>query len=381
MSTRSPLNRTPSAIKSSFCRSPFASDPSARTIRCHGMSGSSDSDSTRPASRGACGVMSEYAATRPSGTARTRSRTSASSIAAYSRGVTYSLVARDPGTNELGVAVQSHWFSVGAVVTHARAGVGAVATQSVPDPSHGPRLLDLLADGASPDDALHAVLDGDEALPYRQTALVDVKGRVAVYTGEGCMPDAGHTSGDGWSAQANIMLSGEVWPAMAEAFVAADPARPLAERLLTGLDAAQAAGGDVRGMQSAAVLVVPAIGEPWRRTVDLRVEDHPQPLAELRRLVTLNQAYSHAGDGDELMAEGRLAEAGEQFIHAAELAPDKEELQFWAGLAAASAGDVDGGIGLVREALARNPGLRELLDRLGEDLAPAAPLVRERLSR
>ena len=293
--------------------------------------------------------------------------------------MTYSLVARDPSTNELGVAVQSHWFSVGAVVTHARAGVGAVATQSVPDPSHGPRLLDLLAEGATPDQALDSVLDGDEALPYRQTALVDAAGRVASYTGEGCMPDAGHTTGDGWSAQANIMQSGEVWPAMAEAFAAADASLPLAERLVAGLEAAQAAGGDVRGMQSAAVLVVPGSGDPWLRAVDLRVEDHPEPLRELRRLVTLNAAYSHAGDGDELMAEGRLAEAGEQFVRAAEIAPDKEELLFWAGLAAASAGDVDEGVAQVREAIARNAGLAELLRRLGDDLAPAAPLVRERL--
>jgi uncharacterized Ntn-hydrolase superfamily protein len=293
--------------------------------------------------------------------------------------VTYSLVACDPATSEVGVAVQSHWFSVGAVVTHARAGVGAVATQSVPDPTHGPRLLDLLADGVAPAEALTAVLDGDEAPAYRQTALVDVRGRVAVHTGEGCMPDAGHTTGDGWSVQANIMASAEVWPAMAEAFVAADPDRPLAERLVTALEAGEATGGDVRGSQSAAVLVVPAIGEPWRRTVELRVEDHPDPVGELRRLVTLQQAYAHAGDGDELMAEGKLAEAGEQFIRAAEIAPEKEELLFWSGLALASAGQVDEGVDRVRRALSRNAGLRELLTRLTPDIAPATELVRRSL--
>jgi uncharacterized Ntn-hydrolase superfamily protein len=293
--------------------------------------------------------------------------------------VTYSLVARDPSTNELGVAVQSHWFSVGAVVTHARAGVGAVATQSVPDPTHGPRLLDLLQDGASPEQALDSVLSDDEVTPYRQTALVDVKGRVAVHTGEGCMPDAGHASGDGWSVQANIMVSGEVWPAMAEAFVSADPARPLAERMLTALDAGQAAGGDVRGMQSAALVVVPAIGEPWRRTVDLRVEDHPDPLAELRRLLQLDAAYSDAGAADELMAEGKHAEAGELFVRAAELAPEKEELLFWSGLAAASAGELDEGVSRVRRAISRNRGLEELLRRLGPDIAPAAAQVRDAL--
>lgn len=293
--------------------------------------------------------------------------------------MTYSLVARDPRTDEVGVAVQSHWFSVGAVVTHARAGVGAVAVQSVPEPTHGSRLLDLLAEGASPQEALDRVLEGDEAPAYRQTALVDVRGRVAVHTGEGCMPDAGHTTGDGWSAQANMMLSGAVWPAMAEAFAAADPARPLADRLVAGLEAAQAAGGDVRGMQSAAVVVVPAAGEPWRRTVDLRVEDHPEPLAELRRLLGLHDAYSDAGAADELMAEGRHAEAGALFVRAAELAPEKEELLFWSGLAAASAGDVEAGVERVRQAIARNAGLEELLRRLGPDIAPAAAVVRDAL--
>lgn len=293
--------------------------------------------------------------------------------------MTYSLVARDPVTRELGVAVQSHWFSVGAVVTHARAGVGAVATQSVPDPTHGSRLLDLLAGGASPGEALDAVHEGDPAVPYRQTALVDVHGRVAVHTGEGCMPEAGHARGDGWSVQANIMASGEVWPAIAEAFASADPRRPLAERLVIALEAGEEAGGDVRGSQSAALVVVPGEGEPWRRTVDLRVEDHADPVGELRRLLRLNAAYADAGAGDELMAEGRIAEAGERFTSAAELAPEKEELLFWSGLAAASAGDVDTGVQRVREAITRNPGLDELLRRLGEDLAPAAPLVRAAL--
>ena len=293
--------------------------------------------------------------------------------------MTYSLVARDPATNELGVAVQSHWFSVGSVVTHARAGVGAVATQSVPDPTHGPRILDLLASGVTPDEAIATVLEGDDAAHYRQTAAVDVRGRVAVHTGEGCMPDAGHTTGDGWSAQANIMTSAEVWPAMAEAFAAADPSRPLAERLLTALRAAEAAGGDVRGRQSAAVLVVPAIGEPWRRTVDLRVEDHPDPVAELERLLVLHGAYSDAGRADELMAEGKLGEAGELYVRSAELAPDKPELLFWSGLAAASAGEFDEGVARVRRAISANRGLEELLQRLGEDIAPAAPRVRDAL--
>jgi uncharacterized Ntn-hydrolase superfamily protein len=293
------------------------------------------------------------------------------------RAVTYSLVARDPETSELGVAVQSHWFSVGAVVTHARAGAGAVATQSVPDPAHGPRILDLLQEGASPDEALDSVLKGDEAIDFRQTAVVDVKGRVAVHTGPGCMQDAGHTTGDGWSCQANMMSSAEVWPAMAEAFVASKGR--LAERLVAALQAADAAGGDVRGRQSAALLVVPAIGEPWRRTVELRVEDHPDPVTELARLLHLQRAYAHAGDGDEAMAEGRIAEAGELFVRASELAPEKEELLFWAGLALASAGEFDEGVSRVRRAISANRGLAVLLERLTEDIAPAAARVRQAL--
>src|SRR5829696_2679014 len=147
--------------------------------------------------------------------------------------MTYSLVARGPVTGELGVAVQSHWFGVGSVVPFVRPGIGAVATQSVPDPAQGATILDALAQGAAPDAAIDAVLVGDEGAAYRQIGVVDAAGRVATHTGDGCMADAGHTSGDGWSAQANMMASAEVWPAMAEAFVAADG--PLAERLLAGL--------------------------------------------------------------------------------------------------------------------------------------------------
>ena len=182
--------------------------------------------------------------------------------------MTYSLVARDPATGELGVAVQSHWFSVGSIVPHVQLGVGAVAIQSVPVPDHGERILEALADGAAPDTALAAVLDGDEAAAFRQTAVVDASGRVAAHTGPGCMADAGHRTGEGWSAQANIMAGPEVWPAMAEAFAAATGELP--ERMLAAHDAAQAAGGEVRGQQSAALGV---LGEEG--AVDLRLEDHP----------------------------------------------------------------------------------------------------------
>ncbi len=198
---------------------------------------------------------------------------------------TYSIVGRDPATGELGVGVQSHWFSVGSIVTWARPGVGAVATQSIAEPSYGPKLLDRLAAGEDAEAGLSAELAGDSLARFRQVAVVDAGGVTATHTGGGCMDHAGHEAGDGFSAQANLMASPQVWPAMAAAFSGADG--PLARRLLAGLEAAEAAGGDVRGRQSAALLVVPAEGEAWRRRVELRVEDSAEPLAELGRLLNL----------------------------------------------------------------------------------------------
>ncbi|HWT93431.1 MAG TPA: DUF1028 domain-containing protein, partial [Solirubrobacteraceae bacterium] len=166
--------------------------------------------------------------------------------------MTYSIVARDTETGELGVGVQSHWFGVGSVVPHVRAGVGAVATQSVPDPAHGQRILDALAEGATPDAAIDAVLNGDEGGGFRQLGVVDAQGRAASYTGPGCMAEAGHKTGTDFAVQANIMASADVWPAMAETFTGSDAALPLAERMLAAMEAAEAAGGDIRGQQSAA---------------------------------------------------------------------------------------------------------------------------------
>ena len=292
---------------------------------------------------------------------------------------TYSIVARDPESGALGVAVQSHWFSVGSVVAWARAGVGAVAVQSIPDAVQGTRLLDLLEEGARPDQAIDALLATDEAGAYRQTAAVDAQGRVAVHTGDACIPDAGHTTGDGWACQANMMASAEVWPAMAEGYAAAQD-RPFPERLLAALQAAEAAGGDVRGSQSAVLLVVPAErGEAWRRSVDLRVEDHPDPIAELARLLVLHRAYALAEEADGLVAEGRIDEAGERYAAAAELAPRSDELLFWAGLARVQSGDREGGLEQVRRAVDANPGWLELLPRLSPEVAPSAATVLEAL--
>ncbi len=293
------------------------------------------------------------------------------------RSGTYSIVARDPRSGEFGVAVQSHWFSVGSIVTWARPGVGAVATQSIGEPSCAPRLLDRLATGQEPGAALAAELEGDEVGRFRQVAVVDAAGRVAAHTGDGCIPHAGDRQGDGFSAQANMMASPDVWPAMATTFESAEG--PLPRRLLAALDAAEAAGGDLRGRQSAALLVVPAAGEQWRVNVELRVEDGTDPLGELRRLLDLHDAYQLADRADTLAGEGRHEEASELYARAAEAAPASVELAFWAGLGIAAADDVASGVERVRAALEADEGWRDLLARLQPEIAPAAEAVREAL--
>ncbi len=290
---------------------------------------------------------------------------------------TYSIVARDRETGEVGVAVQSHWFSVGSVVSWARPGVGAVATQSIGDPSYGPNALDLLADGVPPDEALARLVAADERQQFRQVAVVDAAGRVAVHTGDRCSAYAGHQTGDGYSVQSNMMATTEVWPAMARGFEAADG--PLARRLVAALRAAEAAGGDVRGRQSAAIVVAPAEGESWRLSTDLRVEDDPEPLDEIGRLLDLADAYRLASEGDSLVGEGHHDEAAERYTRAAELAPGNHELVFWSGLAAAEGGDMETALERVRRAIAMQPGWAELLDRLQPDIAPSAAKVRAAL--
>jgi len=287
--------------------------------------------------------------------------------------VTYSIVARDPATGELGVAVQSHWFSVGSLVTWARPGVGAVATQANVDPGYGPRALDLLGGGVSAGDALDRLLAADAAASSRQVAVVDVDGGVAAHTGSACIACAGHVTGPDVSCQANIMASERVWPAMLDAFTATGGS--LTGRLLSALDAAEREGGDLRGRQSAAILVVPPDGEVWQTVVSLRVEDHPEPLPELRRLVDLGRAYSLAGEADELLNSGRHDEAARLYVEASELVPANHELLFWAGLGTAQAGDLDAGVAQVRAAIALQPSWRELLTRLGPDVAPSADAV------
>jgi uncharacterized Ntn-hydrolase superfamily protein len=291
--------------------------------------------------------------------------------------MTYSIVARDPDTGQLGVAVQSHWFSVGPIVPWARAGVGAVATQANAEISYGPRGLALMESGAGALQALQTLREEDSAAESRQVAMVDAQGGVAVHTGTGCIAFAGHATGDGVSCQANIMVSERVWPAMLDAYASAGGS--LTERLLGALDAAEAQGGDARGRQSAAILVVPAEGDPWGTVIALRVEDHPDPLPELRRLVRVHDAYELADEADGLVGEGRHDEAARLFQRAGELDPENHELRFWAGLGAAQGGDIEAGLGHVRAAIAMHPPWRELLERLPPDMAPAAPAIRSRL--
>jgi uncharacterized Ntn-hydrolase superfamily protein len=291
--------------------------------------------------------------------------------------MTYSIVARDPKTGELGVAVQSHWFAVGPIVPWALSGVGAVATQAMAEVSYGPRALELMQRGAGSQEALDQLVSEDPESAGRQVAVLDAAGRVAVHTGEMAIPFAGHVTADGVSCQANMMASERVWPEMLRAFNSADGS--LTSRLLAALDAAEAAGGDVRGRQSAAILAVPATGAPWERVVSLRVEDHPDPLPELRRLVSLQAAYALATRGDDLVSEGRHDEAAEAYRRASELAPENDELRFWAGLGYAQAGDLDTGTELVRDAISHHQGWADLLARLTPEVAPSAAAVRSRL--
>ncbi len=291
--------------------------------------------------------------------------------------MTYSIVARDQATGQFGVAVQSHWFSVGALVTWARPGVGAVATQANVEVSYGPRALDLLEAGTGAREALAQLVSDDPGGATRQVAVVDAQGTVAAHTGHGCVQFAGHVIGASASCQGNLLASERVWPAMLEAFEASRG--PLARRLLAALDAGELAGGDARGRQSAALLVVGESGEPWEAVVSLRVDDHPAPLAELRRLLDLHDAYALADAADGLVVEGRHEEAAELYERASALAPENHELAFWAGLGLAQSGDMDTGIERVRRAIEAHPGWRAILERLPPEMAPAARSVRERL--
>ena len=285
---------------------------------------------------------------------------------------TYSIVAFDPATGEHGAAVHSHWFSVGSIVTWAEAGVGAVATQSFVDPAYGLKGLGLMRGGTSAPDAVKQLVKEDPQPDGRQVAMIDTQGRVDAYTGKSAVAAAGHIVGEQFSAQANMMANDKVWPAMAEAYRRTKG--DLADRLLAALDAAQAAGGDARGRQSAAIIVVKAkgSGRPWvgaDRIFDLRVEDNPQPLVELRRLMRLQRAYGHANRGDELMTEKRVEDALTEYAAASKLAPEIVELPFWHAVTLASIGREAEAAPIFKAVFAKEPQWLEMLERL-----PAAGL-------
>ncbi len=277
---------------------------------------------------------------------------------------TYSIVAWDSATGEFGAAVQSHYFRVADVIW-AEAGVGAVATQSFVDFSYGPLGLAMMRNGKPAPKALEGLLASDSTNQARQVAMIDRYGRVAAYTGPSCIDAAGHRMGKGYSCQANLMLKNTVWDAMAKAFETTSG--PLAERMMAALEAAQREGGDIRGMQSAAILVVTGkpTGQVWKdRVIDLRVDDSPEPLKELRRLLDLNKAYRFVDRGDELVTEGKVDEAEIAYAEAANLAPGNNEILFWEAMTLVQNGRVEKALPIFKSVFKAEPIWKELVPRL-----------------
>lgn len=278
---------------------------------------------------------------------------------------TYSIVAYDKDTGQLGVAVQSHWFSVGSVVPWVEAGVGAIATQSFVEVSYGPLGLELMRTGKSPEQALHALVGADVHEDVRQVAMVDAQGRTAAHTGKNCIAEAGHTLGEGFTCQANMMLNDTVWDAMALAF--RNTSGELADRLLAALEAAEAEGGDIRGKQSAALIVVKgkSSGIWWKdRIYDLRIDDHPEPLPELRRLLKLNKAYNFMNQGDDYLTQDKISEAMKAYYQAMEMFPDNAEMIFWPAVTLAASGKVNESLPLFKKVFAMDENWVQLLRRL-----------------
>jgi len=277
--------------------------------------------------------------------------------------------------------VQSHWFSVGPIVPWAEAGVGAVATQSFVDPSYGKNGLELMRAGKSAPDALKELLEKDEGREVRQVAMIDAQGRVDAWTGKNDIQAAGHIVGKNFSVQANLMLNDKVWPAMARAFE--NTKGDLADRMLAALDAAQAVGGDIRGRQSAAMVVVTGkpTGQAWKdRIFDLRVDDSPQPLLELRRLVKLQRAYNHMNAGDLAVEkkdnEGALREYGA----AEKLVPNNAEMIYWHAVALVNMGRVDESLPLFRRVFAMDRNWITLTPRLPKSgLLPDDPKLIQKI--
>ena len=293
---------------------------------------------------------------------------------------TFSIVARDPATGEFGVGVQSHWFSVGSSVSWGEARVGAVATQSFIEPAYGPRGLSLMKAGKSARQALDELLSTDEGRDVRQVAFIDAEGRVAAHTGKMCIPFAGDRTGKDYSAQGNLLASSGVWEDMGTAFESTEG--DLGDRILASLRAGQEAGGDVRGRQSAALLVVRSVSEdePWKnRVVDLRVEDHETPIAELGRLYQLRKAYDLATDGDNYLAAQEFEKAFGAYDAALEIVPQNDELIFWRGAMLMQAGKEAEALADIKRAVSMNPRWLELLARIQEEHLPGAREILDKI--
>lgn len=278
---------------------------------------------------------------------------------------TYSIVAYDSITGEMGVAVQSHWYSVGTIVSWGEAGVGVIATQSFVNPSFGPRGLSLLKQGLSANQVLNLLIESDEGRDVRQVAILDSKGNAAAYTGKNCIDDAGHITGKNYSVQANMMLNNTVWKAMSKTFE--NSSGSLEERLMQTLEAAENAGGDIRGKQSAALLVVKpkSTGQVWLdRKVDIRVDDHSEPLKELRRILKVHQAYEHMNKGDLAVEHNDMDLAMKEYSAAEAMFPDNEEMKYWHAVTLANIGKVDESLPIFEEIFNKNSNWVKLTPRL-----------------
>jgi uncharacterized Ntn-hydrolase superfamily protein len=278
---------------------------------------------------------------------------------------TYSIVARDPETGEMGVAVQSHWFSVGSIVSWGEAGVGVVATQSFVNPAFGPDGLELLKSGMTAEQVVDKLIAEDEGRNVRQLAIIDVNGNVKSYTGKNCIPGAGNIVGENYSVQANLMLNDKVPGAMSKAFE--ESKGPLAERMMAALFAAESVGGDIRGKQSAAILVVKgkSSGKVWEdRLIDLRVEDDPYPLDKLDRLLKIHRAYGHMNAGDLAIEQGNMELAMKEYSTAEKMFPENEEMKYWHAVTLATNGDVEGSLPLFRDVFQKNKNWKILTPRL-----------------
>ncbi len=280
---------------------------------------------------------------------------------------TFSIVARDEKTGEIAVGVQSHWFSVGTSVSWAEAGVGAVATQSFTNKSFGIRGLALLKEGKTAQQALDILLSDDPGKEVRQVGIVDAKGNVANFTGKNCVDFAGDLKGKNYAVQSNMMLTNEVPSAMAKSFEA-NAQLPLAERVLEALKAAQKVGGDIRGKQSAALLVVKgeATGKPWdeNHLVDLRVDDHSEPLVEMERLLKTHRAYEHMNNGDLAIENNNMTLAMQEYGTAMKMFPKNLEMQYWTAITLANGGNVPKAALMLQAIYAKEPNWRKMTKRL-----------------